>query len=147
VLTKIGAAANVELVEIVDIERPDKRGAPICVARRRDPLLGILNIRAASDDRIFSSRVDTPAKRAEATQFTTRRASICSGHCLPSGQITMRKVHGWQTLTEKPIAQCISCYLLHSRVSQGPIRILIADNHPIALAGIRSLIGGMPTLR
>ena len=26
---------------------------------------------------------------------------------LASGQITMRKVDGWQTLTEKPIAQCI----------------------------------------
>jgi putative transposase len=26
---------------------------------------------------------------------------------LASGQITMRKVHGWQTLAEKPIAHCI----------------------------------------
>ena len=26
---------------------------------------------------------------------------------LASGQITMRKVDGWQTLAEKPIAQCI----------------------------------------
>ena len=26
----------------------------------------------------------------------------CSGHCLASGQITMRKVDGWQSLAEKP---------------------------------------------
>ena len=31
----------------------------------------------------------------------------CSGRCSPSGQITMRKVDGWQTLAEKPDDQII----------------------------------------
>ena len=42
--TKIGAAAGMELADIVDIEHPDKRGATVRVARRIDPLIAILDI-------------------------------------------------------------------------------------------------------
>ena len=42
--TRIGAAQDMELADIVDIEHPDKRGATVRVARRIDPLITILDI-------------------------------------------------------------------------------------------------------
>lgn len=42
--TRIGASANMELADIVDIEHPDKRGATVRVARRIDPLIAILDV-------------------------------------------------------------------------------------------------------
>jgi len=42
--TRIGASHSMELAEIADIDHPDRRGATVRVARRVDPLLGILDI-------------------------------------------------------------------------------------------------------
>jgi hypothetical protein len=49
--TRIGAADGMELADIVDIDHPDKRGATVRVARRSDPLLGILDITREGADR------------------------------------------------------------------------------------------------
>jgi hypothetical protein len=42
--TRIGAASDMELADIADIDHPDKRGATVRVARRVDPLIAILDI-------------------------------------------------------------------------------------------------------
>lgn len=47
---RLGAGTSVELADIPDIDRPDKRGASVRVARRIDPLLAVLHIRKRERD-------------------------------------------------------------------------------------------------
>lgn len=54
----IGAAAGIELAEVPDIDRPDTRHV-VRVARRVDPLLGILDIRRDSPQRDWFVAAET----------------------------------------------------------------------------------------
>lgn len=49
--TRIGAADGMELADVADIDKPNKRDATVRVARRIDPLIAILDIKHEGPER------------------------------------------------------------------------------------------------
>ena len=69
-----------------------------------------LKCRAVADSLEAIERLHEEFKRRIKTQTvlpSAETAAMLFWALLASGQITMRKVDGWQTLAEKPTAQCI----------------------------------------